>query len=216
MCSPLLQRLPAFRLSFSCYLCCRIKNQRVSDYPLSLVITVLLILWLLVVGIQLVYILFVYSRTALYRQPKPNERVRTVSSGESSPGVSIVVCARNEIDNLTELLPLLNAQHYPAFEVLVMDDRSTDGTGRFLENDITHLERVRFIRIDKEYEHITPKKYALTIALKKVKYPTVLLTDADCRPASDGWLAGYGWHHWLSRKKRLGWDFRRTSIGPAF
>jgi glycosyltransferase involved in cell wall biosynthesis len=155
-----------------------------------LVIIVLLITWLLVVGIQLVYILFIYSRTALYRQPEPNEQVRDFLPNESSSGVSIVVCARNEIDNLTELLPLLNAQHYPDFEVLVMDDRSTDGTGVFLEKDIAHLERVRFIRIDKEYEHITPKKYALTIALKKVKYPTVLLTDADCRPASDGWLKG--------------------------
>ena len=104
-------------------------------------------------------------------------------------GVSIVVCARNELDNLTELLPLLNAQQYPIFEVLVMDDRSTDGTELFLENDIADLERVRFIRIDKEHEHVTPKKYALTIALKKASYPTVLLTDADCRPASDR-LAG--------------------------
>ena len=41
--------------------------------------------------------------------------------------------------------------------MLVMDDRSTDGTDLFLENDIAHLERVRFIRIDKEYEHITRK-----------------------------------------------------------
>lgn len=146
-------------------------------------IIVLLILWLLAVGIQLIFILFVYSRTALYRQPR-----RSADALQS--GVSIVVCARNERENLAELLPLLNAQHYATFEVLVMDDRSTDGTKSFLENHINHLEHVRFIRIDKEHEHITPKKYALTIALKKVRYPTVLLTDADCRPASTDWLKG--------------------------
>ena len=136
------------------------------------------------ISIQLVYILFIFPRTAFFRQPKP------FVPGPDAPDVTIVVCARNELDNLTGLLPLLNAQHYPTFEVLVMDDRSTDGTNTYLEDGIAHLDRVRFIRIDKEHEHITPKKYALTIALKKAAYPVVLLTDADCRPATNSWLAG--------------------------
>lgn len=146
-------------------------------------ITALLITWLLMVSIQLIYILFVFSRTALFRQSGP-------SATDSAPPVTIVVCARNERTNLVELLPLLNAQQYTTFEVLVMDDRSTDGTKAYLENGIPDLSHVRFIRIDKEHEHITPKKYALTIALKKAAYPIVLLTDADCRPASANWLAG--------------------------
>ncbi|QJW91181.1 glycosyltransferase [Spirosoma taeanense] len=149
-------------------------------------ITALLILWLLAVSIQLIFILFIFSRTAFHRQPPRPEG----PPAESAPGITLIVCARNEYENLVELLPLLNAQQYPTFEVLVMDDRSTDGTQSFLENDIADLSRVRFIRIDKEHEHVTPKKYALTIALKKAHYPTVLLTDADCRPASTDWLAG--------------------------
>lgn len=157
-------------------------------------ITALLITWLLIVSIQLIYILLVYSRTAFYRQPSLNDSILSVPSGKSTAldhiGVTIVVCARNELTNLTELLPLLNEQQYPAFEVLVMDDRSTDGTQLFLKNDIAQLSQVRFIRIDREHEHVTPKKYALTIALKKATYPTVLLTDADCRPASINWLTG--------------------------
>ena len=135
------------------------------------------------VSIQLIFILFVYSRTAFYRPPAQSDE-------GAPPGVSIVVCARNELENLTALLPLLNAQHYSNFEVLVMDDRSTDGTHTFLEHEITALEHVRFIRIDRAHQHVTSKKYALTIALKSVHYPTVLLTDADCRPASTDWLAG--------------------------
>lgn len=127
----------------------------------------------------------------------------------------MVVCAHNELDNLTELLPLLNAQHYPLFEVLVMDDRSTDGTDRFLENDIAQLQRVRFIRVDKEYEHITPKKYALTIALKKATYPLVLLTDADCRPESDGWLWGMV-HPLIYRQKAITLGFSPYERRPGF
>ncbi|GAB4044434.1 glycosyltransferase [Spirosoma jeollabukense] len=145
------------------------------------------------VSIQLIYIFFVYSRTAFYRQPiqdNPGELISDAATASADqPGITVIVCARNELDNLIELLPLLNAQAYPDFEVLVMDDRSTDGTTTYLENGITDLNRVRFIRIDKEHEHVTPKKYALTIALKKAKFSTVLLTDADCRPATANWLA---------------------------
>jgi glycosyltransferase involved in cell wall biosynthesis len=150
------------------------------------VITALLILWLVMVSIQLIYILFVFSRTALSKSNDPDES----ASFSELQGVTIIVCARNELENLIELLPLLNEQNYPIFEVLVMDDRSTDGTIEFLEQAAIDLSRVRSIRIDKEYEHVTPKKYALTIALKKALYPTVLVTDADCRPSSTDWLAG--------------------------
>ncbi|GAB4001628.1 glycosyltransferase [Spirosoma daeguense] len=152
-------------------------------------ITTLLIIWLIVVSIQLVYILFIYSRTAFYRQPDINVADATLVQ-ENTLGVTVVVCARNELQNLIELLPLLDAQNYPVFEVIVMDDRSSDGTQFFLEQAIQPLRHVRYIRIDKEHEHITPKKYALTIALKKAAYPLVLLTDADCRPASTDWISG--------------------------
>lgn len=147
-------------------------------------LTALLTGWLLVLVIQLVYILFIFSRTAF----RSAELAATPPA--NAPGVTIVVCARNEYTNLLDLLPQLDAQVYPLFEVLVMDDRSTDGTQAYLDTEIAHLTHVRSIRIDTQPAHITPKKYAITIAIKKANYPTVLLTDADCRPASDGWLAG--------------------------
>lgn len=108
----------------------------------------------------------------------------------TSDGVTIVVCAHNEFDNLTELLPMLAGQQHPRFEVLIMDDRSNDATKDWLPTAVDAYPNARFIRIEQDYEHVSPKKYALTIALKKALYPTVLLTDADCRPATDQWLAG--------------------------
>ncbi|MCK8493161.1 glycosyltransferase [Spirosoma sp. RP8] len=163
------------------------ENHSLNDQTFPFfVITSLLIFWLVMVSIQLIFVLFIFSRTAFSVFPPP------VSLSENKhpaqQGVTVVICARNELDNLTELLPLLDAQHYPTFEILVMDDRSTDGTTAFLENIATERNHIRFIRIDKEHEHVTPKKYALTIALKKALYPTVLLTDADCRPASADWI----------------------------
>lgn len=150
----------------------------------ALVILVLLVSWLIVLAVQVSCLLFLFSRTAFRPVAPP------AAPPPAAPGVTIVVCAHNEHDNLLELLPLLTAQQYPLYEVLVMDDRSTDLSNVLLDELVTLLPNLRHIRIDVEAAHVTPKKYALTIALKKATYPVVLLTDADCRPASDGWLAG--------------------------
>ena len=150
-----------------------------------LVILLLLASWLVVLVVQLLCLLFLFSRLAFRPVSAPKG-----TSVAPVMGVTVVVCAHNEHDNLLELLPLLTAQNYPLYEVLVMDDRSTDLTDVLLEEMVHLLPNLRYIRIDVEPEHVTPKKYALTIALKKALYPTVLLTDADCRPASDAWLMG--------------------------
>ena len=136
--------------------------------------------------IQLFYYLFVFSRLINYQQEVIGD---ASSGGSSSEGVSVLVCAWNELENLQELLPLLDAQEYPEFEVIVLDDRSEDGTNDFLKENAGQWAHVRFVRIDAEYPHITPKKYALTVGMKHARYPVVLMTDADCRPASLGWIA---------------------------
>jgi cellulose synthase/poly-beta-1,6-N-acetylglucosamine synthase-like glycosyltransferase len=140
--------------------------------------------WLAMVAIQLIFILLSYTRTAFHRS-KP-----AITFGQALPGVTVVVCAWNELDNLRQLIPLLAAQQYPTYEVLIMDDRSTDGTEAFLRETLPGFLNVRTIRVNQVHDHVTAKKYALTIALKKAAYPVVLLTDADCRPASTDWLSG--------------------------
>jgi len=136
----------------------------------------------LFVSIQLFYYLFVFSKLLWYE-------TSSVSYTHTSEGVSVLVCAWNEQENLRELLPLLNAQEYPLFEVIVLDDRSCDGTEDFLKEQADEWKHVRFIRIEKEFPHITPKKYALTVGMKHAQYPVALMTDADCRPTSTRWIA---------------------------
>lgn len=143
---------------------------------------ILLALLGLCVFIQLFYYLFVFSRLIRYEQPTPGYP-------QPAEGVSVLVCAWNELENLRELLPLLDAQEYPLFEVLVLDDRSWDGTEDFLKEQTEGWPHVRFIRIDKEFPHITPKKYALTMGMKHARYPVALMTDADCRPTGTDWIA---------------------------
>jgi glycosyltransferase involved in cell wall biosynthesis len=132
------------------------------------------------VCVQLFYYLFFFSRLAFYG--------KGANYGSAMPGVTVLVCAWNERENLTELLPLLDAQEYPEFEVILLDDRSDDGSEEFIRAGIQQWKHIRYIRINDQFDHVTPKKYALTVGMKQAKYPIALMTDADCRPSSPHWI----------------------------
>ena len=52
----------------------------------------------------------------------------TIEENKTMQPVSIIICARNEEDNLTEFLPKILTQNYPEFEVIVVNDCSYDNT----------------------------------------------------------------------------------------
>lgn len=106
--------------------------------------------------------------------------------GEAITPVSIIVCARNEEFNLRMLLPLLTGQSHPEFEVIIVNDRSTDESVAVLERAIRNQPRLRYINIEQVPPGVNGKKYGLTRGIEAARYDVVLLTDADCRPGP-GW-----------------------------
>ncbi len=105
-----------------------------------------------------------------------------------APPVSIIVCAHDEEKNLRELLPLLLNQAYTQFEVIIVNDRSNDGTYDFVLLASVTEKKLRVVDVPQGPEHVNPKKFALTLGIKAAHYDWVLLTDADCRPQGDQWL----------------------------
>jgi glycosyltransferase involved in cell wall biosynthesis len=144
-----------------------------------MILPILQISFLSVTGILLFYYLFYFLRIPILKQPNLLK--------EPAEGISIVVCAHNELENLKELVPLLLAQDHPRFEVIVVDDRSSDGTYDYLTLQKIANPLLRICVIDQTPDNFDGKKYALTLGIKAAKYDQVLLTDADCRPASDSW-----------------------------
>ncbi len=104
----------------------------------------------------------------------------------SGPGISLVICAKNEAENLERLLPSILSQKYSPFEIIVVDDWSIDETSRILEHFKTEHRQVRVCHPDKD---VPGKKYALTCGIAAAQYEHILLTDADCLPSSRYWLA---------------------------
>ena len=106
----------------------------------------------------------------------------------SKPGVSVIVCARNEADNLQHYLQALCCQKYPTFEVIVVNDGSEDQTQTVLEHYTQLFRNLRLTFVPNEAWVRSSKKLALTLAAKAAKYDYLLLTDADCRPESPYWI----------------------------
>lgn len=143
---------------------------------------ILFIVLIFSVFVQLFYYLLIYARVATKRS---NKLVNTI---DESPPVSVVICARNEEENLEQFLPLVLEQEYPTFEVVVVDDCSVDNTDmvlRRLAEKYPHL-RTTTIKPDNKFRH--GKKLALTVGIKAANHSWLLLTDADCKPASKYWI----------------------------
>ncbi len=143
-----------------------------------------LLLYLLYVagGIQVLYYLFFFSRLAFFRVTPKQEP-------ETPEPVSIIVCARNEYENLKRNLPLLLTQDYEApYEVLVINDVSYDETHDLLFDLSAQYPRLQYRNIQQESRVLAGKKFALTMGLKAARYDKVLLTDADCAPRSPRWI----------------------------
>ena len=146
--------------------------------------------------IQMSYYLLVYLRLPLY---KPAE------AGLSDAGVSVIVCARNEESNLKRFLPLILEQDHPHFEVVVVNDSSTDQSEDLLNQLSALHSQLRYTSIPASDKHMRGKKLAVTLGLKAARFDRVLLTDADCYPVSKQWLQRMSAHMTGEKKMVLGY-----------
>lgn len=103
--------------------------------------------------------------------------------------VSLIVCAKNEEENLKKYLPLWQKQNYPNFEIILINDASTDETLEVMEAFAENDNRIQIVNVENNEAFWASKKYALTLGIKRAKNKRLMFTDADCYPASEEWLA---------------------------
>lgn len=104
--------------------------------------------------------------------------------------VSVIVCAHNEKENLMRLLPRLYTQNFKRFEIVIVNDRSTDGTLDFLLQEKNQHPNLKVVWVRSRPRHIKGKKYALTLGIRAASHDKLLLTDADCLPDNNDWIRG--------------------------
>ncbi len=132
--------------------------------------------------IQLFYFLFFFSRLAFYAV-KPKNVSQTHA-------VSVIVCARDEAANLANNLPGVLIQDYKTtHEVIVVNDNSFDESKYILEQLKKDYKQMQVVELTQEAKLIPGKKFPLSIGIKTAKHEILLLTDADCVPASEHWIS---------------------------
>ncbi len=102
--------------------------------------------------------------------------------------ISIIICAKNEADNLIQLIPQLYQQDYREFQIIVVDDCSTDDTPMVLAQLKTQYNDLYYTTIPADGKFHHSKKLAVTVGIKAAKHERMVFIDADCRPCSNRWL----------------------------
>lgn len=137
--------------------------------------------FLLVFCIQLSYYIFIFGRFAFL---KPSESTATTIP------ISVLICARNEAENLEQFLPTFINQKYPNYELVLINDGSYDATLAIMESfQKKHPNVIKIVNVKQNDAFFGNKKYALTLGIKAATHEYLLFTDADCEPVSENWIS---------------------------
>lgn len=103
--------------------------------------------------------------------------------------VSVIICAKDELENLKKFLPEVLSQNYPDYEVIVVNDGEDEMTEILLRDLKKIYPHLRSTFVPDGAKNLSTKKLALTLGIKAAKNEWLLLTDADCLPESKNWIA---------------------------
>ena len=143
---------------------------------------IILIVFGVCLVVQLLYHWGFFSKVAFYKRnarPKLNEELEPVS---------IVLCARDAYEYLTELLPALLKQDYPDFEIVVVNNCSDDETEEYLKDLERNEPRIKPVQLKQHLNFFNGKKFPLSMGIKSAKNDLIILTECNCMPVNDQWL----------------------------
>ena len=139
----------------------------------------ILYFFIFIVVVQILYYLGVFGKFAFAKTQKITPK---------RIPISVIVCAKNEEENVANFIPLLAEQNYPDFEIVLIDDASSDATLDLFEGFEKQYPNVRLVKVENNEAFWGNKKYALTLGIKAAKKEYLLFTDADCYPTSTEWI----------------------------
>lgn len=145
-----------------------------------IILCIFVLCWL----IQMCYFWGLFSRLAFFKKEKYDN-----SCPKYEP-VSVIVCAKDAYEYLIELVPRILSQDYPDFELVIVNDCSTDETTDYLKALVDQRPDINVVSLTQSLNFFHGKKFPLSMGIKSAKHDLLLLTDADCLPENDQWIKG--------------------------
>ncbi len=154
--------------------------------------------------IQMIYYWTLYSRLAFYKEPPADS---------TDKPVTVIICAKNEYQNLLKNLPSVLEQDYPDYEVIVVNDASDDDSIELLNSFARKYPHLKIFDLERNLNFFTGKKFPLALGIKSAKNEILLLTDADCRPAGPDWIRQMQSHYRQGTEIVLGYGAYKRTVG---
>jgi chlorobactene glucosyltransferase len=137
-------------------------------------------------GVLGVWLYFLTYMTKSFRlAPKIEEFQLIRGNGNGSKKVSVILPARNEEKYIARCLDTLIAQDYPNFEVIAINDNSTDTTGEIMQSYASKDHRIVYVHSPDKPKDWAGKNWACYHGYKKASGEYLFFTDADTRHASN-------------------------------
>ncbi|TYB79299.1 glycosyltransferase [Bizionia myxarmorum] len=150
-----------------------------------LILDILYYVFIIVASFQVAYYLIFFSQFAFQKE--------TVPVPKNIP-ISVIICAKNEEENLKEFLPSVISQNYPNFEIVLINDASYDYSLEVMEDFAFKHSNIKIVNVRNNEAFWANKKYALTLGIKAATHNHLLFTDADCKPISSNWISQMSAH----------------------
>jgi glycosyltransferase involved in cell wall biosynthesis len=159
-------------------------------------LNIIFYLFIGVAVLQLVYYLVIFGKFAFAKPQTANPK---------RIPISVIVCAKNEAEKVKAFVPLLAQQDYPDFEIVLIDDASSDETLDLFEEFERQYSNIRLVKVENNEAFWGNKKYALTLGIKAAQKEYLLFTDADCYPSSKDWISQMSSQFTMSKTIILGY-----------
>ena len=166
----------------------------------------LLLLYILAVlfVVLLIFYLGIFSGTAF---SKPHE-----NNAKRIP-VSVLVYAKNNENELRNLIPILLNQNYHQFELVLINNASTDNTLHLIKEYALLYPNIKIVDVVNNEAFWGNKKYALTLAIKASRYEYLVCIDADKKIHSNNWLVQLTSHFTLNKTIVVGLSYFSKTKG---
>ena len=130
-----------------------------------------------------------YLRWRDYYLPYRMTKKSKADGQQSQPKLSVVVPSNNQAELLAARLPQLLEQDYPDFEIIVIDEASTDETRELVEHLQLRSRNLRYTFVPASATDICRRKLAITLGIRAARSEWVVVTTPSAQPVSDQWLS---------------------------